>query len=123
MLILAYLLRTSWAWRNAEICLKLVVPNTMAAASAEQNLQGLTESLRIGAVSQVIVADGRSFDEILLISSQTADLVLLGLATPASVDSFTDYYAKLQHRITSLPNTLLVMASEELAFSDVLQKD
>ncbi|MEM6715546.1 MAG: Na-K-Cl cotransporter [Cyanobacteria bacterium P01_C01_bin.147] len=123
MLILAYLLRTSWAWRNAEICLKLVVPDAMAAESAEQNLEGLTESLRIGAVSQVIVADGRSFDEILLISSQTADLVLLGLATPDSVDSFTNYYAKLQHRIASLPNTLLVMASEELAFSDVLQKE
>lgn len=123
MLILAYLLRTSWEWRNAEICLKLVVPNDMAAESAEKNLQGLTESLRIGAVSQVIVAEDRPFDEILLISSQTADLVLLGLATPDSVDNFSEYYAKLQHRITPLPNTLLVMASEELAFSDVLQKE
>ena len=123
MLILAYLLRTSWAWRNAEICLKLVVPDATAAESAEKNLQGLTESLRIGAVSQVIVSEGRSFDEILLISSQTADLVLLGLATPNAVESFTDYYAQLQQRITPLANTLLVMASEELDFSDVLQKE
>jgi hypothetical protein len=123
MLILAYLLRTSWEWRGAEICLKLVVPNATAAGSAEKNLQGLTESLRIGATSQVIVAEGRTFDEILLISSQTADLVLMGLATPDTVDDFTEYYVKLQHRITHLPNTLLVMASEELAFSDVLQKE
>lgn len=36
MLILAYLLRTSWAWRNAEICLKLVVPDAAAAESAEK---------------------------------------------------------------------------------------
>ena len=122
MLLLAYLLRTSWAWRGAEICLKLVVPNETAGESAEQNLQGLIASLRIGAVSQVIVAEGRSFDEILLISSQTADLVVMGLATPDSVDSFTDYYAKLQHRTTHLPNTLLVMASQDLAFSEVLQK-
>jgi amino acid transporter len=123
MLILAYLLRTSWDWRGAEICLKLVVPNDAAAASAETNLQGLIASLRIGATSQVIVAGDRSFDEILLISSMTADLVLLGLATPDSVDDFSQYYAKLQQRLAKLPNTLLVMASEELAFSDVLQKE
>ena len=123
MLILAYLLRTSWDWRGAEISLKLVVPNEAAAAAAETNLQHLTKSLRIGATSEVIVASDRTFDEILLISSQTADLVLLGLATPESVDDFGAYYTKLQHRITDLPNTLLVMASEELAFSDVLQKE
>jgi len=123
MLILAYLLRTSWDWRGAEICLKLVVPNEAAAESAKANLQRLTESLRIGATSQVIVAGDRSFDEILLISSQTADLVLLGLPTPGTVEDFSEYYTKLQHRITDLPNTLLVMASEELAFSDVLQKE
>ncbi|MEM9769707.1 MAG: Na-K-Cl cotransporter, partial [Cyanobacteria bacterium P01_D01_bin.71] len=36
MLILAYLLRTSWEWRGAEVCLKLVVPNETAADSAEK---------------------------------------------------------------------------------------
>ncbi|MBE7386007.1 MAG: Na-K-Cl cotransporter [Leptolyngbya sp. SIO1E4] len=123
MLILAYLLRTSWEWRGAEICLKLVVPTETAAESAEANLRQLTDSLRIGAVPQVIVAENRPFDEILKISSQTADLVLLGLATPDSVQDFGDYYTKLQTRITDLPNLLLVMASEELAFSDVLQKE
>ena len=123
MLILAYLLRTSWDWRGAEVCLKLVVPNETAAESAEANLQGLIKNLRIGAISQVIVAAERSFDEILLISSQTADLVLLGLATPGSVEDFSQYYVELQQRISKLPNTLLVMASEELSFSDVLKKD
>lgn len=123
MLILAYLLRTSWEWRGAEICLKLVVSTEAAAESAEENLRQLAESLRIGAVPQVIVAYDRPFDEILKISSQTADLVLLGLATPDSVDDFSDYYTKLHTRIIGLPNALLVMASEELAFSDVLQKE
>ena len=123
MLILAYLLRTSWEWRGAEICLKLVVSTEAAAESAEENLRQLAESLRIGAVPQVIVAYDRPFDEILKISSQTADLVLLGLATPDSVDDFSDYYTKLHTRIVGLPNALLVMASEELAFSDVLQKE
>lgn len=123
MLILAYLLRTSWDWRGAEICLKLVVPNDAAAAAAETNLERLIERLRIGATSQVIVAGDRTFDDILLISSQTADIVMLGLPTPDTVDNFSDYYVKLQHRIADLPNTMLVMASEELDFSDVLQKE
>lgn len=123
MLILAYLLRTSWEWRDAEICLKLVVPTAAAAESAESNLQQLTASLRIGAISQVIVAHDRTFDEILMISSQAADLVMLGLATPDSVDDFSDYYTQLHSRVAQLSNTVLVMASEELSFSDVLQKE
>ncbi|MEO1095887.1 MAG: Na-K-Cl cotransporter [Cyanobacteria bacterium J06638_28] len=123
MLILAYLLRTSWEWRGAEICLKLVVPTEAAAASAEKNLRQLADSLRIGAISQVIVAYDRPFEEILSISSQTADLVMLGLATPDRVEDFAAYYVQLQARIAKLPNSLLVMASEELSFSQVLQKD
>jgi hypothetical protein len=123
MLILAYLLRTSWEWRGAEICLKLVVATESAASSAEANLQSLLDNLRIGATSQVIVADGRPFEEILLISSQTADLVLLGLATPDSVKDFAAYYTQLQTRLANLPNALLVMASEELSFSDILHKE
>lgn len=123
MLILAYLLRTSWEWRGAEICLKLVVSTKAAAESAEKNLRQLADSLRIGAISQVIVAYDRPFEEILSISSQTADLVMLGLATPDRVDDFADYYMQLQARIAKLPNSLLVMASEELSFSQVLQKE
>lgn len=123
MLILAYLLRSSWDWRGSEICLKLVVPNAAAAESAEANLQGLTKSLRIGATPEVIVSGNRPFGDILLDASQTADLVMLGLAVPNSVPDFGEYYAKLQHLIADLPNVLLVMASEELDFSDVLQKE
>lgn len=123
MLLLAYLLRTSWQWRGAEICLKLVVPNAAAAAAAEANLDRLTDNLRIGASSQVIVAESRTFDDILTDSSRSADLVLLGLASPLDVDSFSDYYAGLHTRTAQLPNTLFVLASEDLAFAEVLQKD
>lgn len=123
MLILAYLLRTSMDWRGAEICLKLVVPDPAAANAAEENLNRLTESLRIGASSQVIVADGRPFDEILRLSSQMADLVFLGLAIPKNADEFGEYYEQLQARTSPLPSTIFVMASEDLAFAEVLQKE
>ncbi|MEM9151808.1 MAG: amino acid permease, partial [Cyanobacteria bacterium P01_F01_bin.3] len=82
MLILAYLLRTSWQWRSADIRLKLVVPNQAAAQAAESNLTNLTDSLRIGAKSEIILAEGRPFNDILKQSSATADLVFLGLALP-----------------------------------------
>jgi amino acid transporter len=121
MLILAYLLRTSWHWRDAEVCLNLVVPNEAAKDAAEQNLHQLVKGLRIGAVPRVIVADGRPFDDILATTSRTADLVFLGLAVPA--DNFGDYYLDLKRRTSVLPATMFVLASEDLEFAEVLQKE
>ncbi len=121
MLILAYLLRTSWRWRAAEIRLKLVVPNKAAAQAAEANLTNLTESLRIGAKSEIILAAGRAFENILSDSSADADLVFLGLAVPK--DDPAAYYKTLQERVAGLPTTILVLAAENLDFSEMLQKD
>ncbi|PZO45392.1 MAG: Na-K-Cl cotransporter, partial [Phormidesmis priestleyi] len=121
MLILAYLLRTSWLWRSAEIRLKLVVPNEAAAQSAKANLENLTQSLRIGAKSEIILAEGRSFDDILQKSSASTDLVFLGLAVPEG--DLVEYYHALQSRIANLPPTVMVLASENLDFSALLQKD
>lgn len=121
MLILAYLLRTSWRWRDANVRLNLVVPNDTARDSAEQNLNQIVKGLRIGAVPRVIVADGRSFDDILTTTSRTADLVFLGLAAPG--EDFCDYYLDLKKRTASLPTTMFVLASEDLEFSEVLQKE
>ncbi|MGB3202947.1 MAG: Na-K-Cl cotransporter, partial [Nodosilinea sp.] len=121
MLILAYLLRTSGRWRNADIYLNLVVPNEQAKAKAEQNLENLVKGLRIGAIPKVIVARDRAFDDILTATSATADLVLLGLANPG--ENFTEYYLDLQKRTTALPATIFVLASEDLEFAEVLQRD
>ena len=121
MLILAYLLRTSWRWRDAEVCLNLVVPTAAAQAAAEQNLDQLVKSLRIGAIPRVIVADGRPFNDILIAISRTADLVFLGLAIPG--EDFCSYYLDLKQRTAALPTTMFVLASEDLEFAEVLQKE
>lgn len=121
MLILAYLLRTSSRWWNADVYLNLVVPDETAKVAAQQNLEALVKSLRLGAIPRVMVAQNRRFEDILTTSSQTADLVFLGLATPD--DSFSQYYANLQRRIATLPTTILVLASEDLEFAEVLQKE
>ncbi|ASC71061.1 hypothetical protein XM38_020110 [Halomicronema hongdechloris C2206] len=121
MLILAYLLRTSLTWRGVEIRLNLVVPNQAAAKAAQTNLQRLVDGLRIGATPRVILAEGRPFDTILKQSSETADLVFLGLATPN--EHFSQYYLSLQQRTAGLPGTIFVLASEDLEFAEVLQKE
>ncbi|MEM6449489.1 MAG: amino acid permease [Cyanobacteria bacterium P01_D01_bin.105] len=121
MLILAYLLRTSWEWRGADIRLKLVVHDETAAKSAEANLANLTHSLRIGAKSEIIRAQDRPFNDILKASSKSADLVFLGLAVPENDP--IEYYQTLQTRMDGLPPTVLVLAAENLDFSEMLQKD
>lgn len=120
MLILAELLRDGLEWRKARIHLKLVVPDQSAAAQAQSNIDDLVQNLRIDAVTHVLVADGRSFDEILHQSSHQADRIMLGIAEP--LDDFQDYYASLQKRLQGLPSTILVLAAPNFAFTEVLQK-
>ena len=118
MLLLAYLLRTDINWRNAKIYLKLVVPDVAAAAAAKDNLNNFSKSLRIDVIPKVIVADGRSFDEILQQSSGNSDLVFLGMAAPS--ENFTEYHEKLQYRVADLPSTVFVLAAPDFAFGEVL---
>ncbi len=121
MLILAYLLRTGMRWRSADIYLNLVVSNQAAAQAAQTNLNKLIETLSIGAQSNIIVAGSRPFDTILRNSSATADLILMGLATPDN--QFPEYYASLQNKTLGMPPTIFVLAAEDLAFSELLQKE
>ncbi|MGJ3246142.1 MAG: Na-K-Cl cotransporter [Elainellaceae cyanobacterium] len=118
MLLLADLLRTNISWRNADICLKLVVVDQAGAQAAETNLESLMKQFRISASFQVIVANGRSFDIILHESSKSADLIFLGMATPS--EHFAQYYENLQVRTTGLPTTAFVLAAPDFAFAEVL---
>jgi len=118
MLILAYLLRTSREWRDAEIHLKLVVPDEAAAQATRSNLATMLRQLRIRALPQAIAAQGRPFAEILRRSSQKADIVFLGMARPDN--NFTEYYEQLHAITTGLPTTVFVLAAPDFAFSEIL---
>jgi len=120
MMILAYLLKTSLAWRNSEVVVKMVVPTEAAVNGTRNNLTTLVEDLRTGATTEVIVADGRPFVDILRNSSNDADLIFMGLANPE--ENFVSYYENLQRMIEGLPSTIFVLASEELAFEEILLK-
>jgi len=118
MMILAYLLKTGSQWRNAEVCVKMIVPDVAAVPGIRDNLTSLVEDLRIGASIRIIVSDGRSFDEILHANSMDADIIFMGVAEPG--DDFISYYETLQNRIIGLPTTVSVLSAEDLAFREVL---
>lgn len=119
MLILAYLLRTSDAWRRAEIYLKLIVPNQAGAEAAQANLANLMTKWRIKAIPEVIVSDGKPVDRIINDSSAQSDLVFMGLPQPDKIDDFADYYLKLKQRTAQLPSTVFVLAAPDFSFSEI----
>lgn len=124
MLLLAYLIQTESQWRDANISLKLVVPNESAAQSVRTNLGQMTEQFRIQATINVIVDADRPFRDILHASSRYADLVFLGIARPqADVDHFSEHYSNLQDLVVGLPTTILVLAAADFAFNEVLHQE
>ena len=120
MLLLAYLLRTDRSWRNAKIHLKLIVPNAAAADAARENLKELVQKLRMEVTCDVIVADGRSFEQLLHEVSADADLIFLGLAKPR--ENYGQYYETLQARTQGLPTTVFVLAAPDFDFEEILRE-
>lgn len=120
MMILGYLLQSSRTWWDAEVRIKMVVEDKNAAEGALQNLEGIIDKIRTGAKAEVIVSNGRSFNEILHETSREADLVFLGMAEPN--ENFTAYYETLQERLKDLPTTVMVLAAEEVSFGEVLMQ-
>ncbi|MEM9213555.1 MAG: amino acid permease [Cyanobacteria bacterium P01_F01_bin.150] len=118
MLLLADLLCSNIAWRKATIHLKLMVNDELAAQAARANLDRLTHEFRIETEPQVLVSNNRSFDQVLHESSQNADLIFLGMATP--MENYSDYYENLQKRTMNLPTILFVLASADFTVTEVL---
>jgi DNA-binding LytR/AlgR family response regulator len=96
----------------------MMVADERAAEDARQNLTRITEKLRTGATSEVIVSNGRSFNDVLHESSKDADLIFMGMATPD--ENFAEYYKKVQTRLSGLPTTVMVLAGEDISYGDVL---
>ena len=119
LMILGYLLKTSLAWRRAEIQLKMVVPTAAAAEDARRNLINMLKQTRTGLDPTVLVNDGRPGLEQLHESSRGADLILMGMAAPGKGD-FAAYFEELQERTRNLPCTVFVLASEDMEFREVL---
>ena len=118
MILLTYMLQSSTRWYDADVTIKMVVKHENAVEGIRKNLVQILNKIRIEASIELIVAESRSFKEILHDSSKNADLILLGMATPG--DDFADYYETIQERLKGLPTTALVLAGEEMSFGEVL---
>lgn len=120
MMILAHLINNSIEWRQAEIHIKMVINDEAAMASTSQNMHNILEEIRIEANVDIICMKGQSFDDILVENSSQADLIFLGLARPD--ENFSSYYDSVQKRIKDLPTTILALAAQDIAFSEILIK-
>ncbi|MDJ0597649.1 MAG: amino acid permease [Crocosphaera sp.] len=120
MLILAYLLHSNPKFQKGQIHLKLVVTDESAVIEAQSNLDKLVQDLRIDAISEIILADGRTFATILKQSSQGADFIFLGMPSPTDNQLFVSNYERLQQWTQDLPTTVFVLAAPEFNFQEVL---
>ena len=118
MMLLAYLLRNSINWQNAEITIKMVVGDVNAAAKAHNNLNSIIKNMRVNFKQEVIEQADRSFWDILREESSDADLLMLGLAEPG--EQFLEYYEDLNEKTRGLPATVYVLAAQRLDFKEVL---
>lgn len=118
MILLTYMLQSSIRWYDADVTIKMVVKHENAVEGIRKNLEQILNKIRVEASVELIVAEGRSFKEILHDSSRSADLILLGMATPG--EDFAAYYETIQERLEGMPTTALVLAGEEMSFGEVL---
>jgi hypothetical protein len=118
MMILSYLLKQSIDWRQARLCIKMVVDTKQAVSKAQHNLKEIVRDIRIEAEIDIIAAEGQSFDHILAESSAYSDLIFLGLAVPD--DKFESYFRQMQERVKELPTTILCLAAQDVSFGEVL---
>lgn len=120
MILLTHMLQSSFLWYNADITIKMVVENENAIEGIKENISKIISKIRIDAISEIIVSNGRSFNEILHDSSKEADLIVMGMAEPD--ENFARYYGQIQERLKNLPTTAMVLAGEELSFGEVLMQ-
>jgi amino acid transporter len=111
MLLLAYLLTRNPEWRDARIRVLSVASNELMKTATERQLARLIPLIRIEAeVSVIVKPPEESVREAIHAESRDADLVLLGLATPAAGEEAA-YAARLCELVEGLPNFFLVKNS------------
>ena len=111
MLLLAYLLKCSYPWKNSVIRLISVVQRDEDTESARQALNKLSVDSRIVVEPEVIVKKpGEAFPDILDRTSADADVVFLGLKTPLEGEE-VEYAEQLQRFAKNLRTVFFIKNS------------
>ncbi len=120
MIVLAHMLQRSVNWKNTEVNVKMLSRNEKAAQGASANLSTLLKEMRVDHNEEVICEPDKDFYSVLESDSKGADLVMLGMAIPSSEMDYESYYQGLSRKTKNLPSCLFVLASQEVAFKEVL---
>lgn len=108
MLLLAYLLTRNPEWRGARIRILSLASNPLAKAQTERLLRQLIPEIRIEADIDVKIKEaGVSVREAIHAESAGADVVILGLATPAAGEE-ERYAQRLTELADGLPTCFFV---------------
>jgi amino acid transporter len=108
MLLLAYLLTRNHGWRDAEVEVMSIASSEMIKARTERYLNELIPEIRIEATPRVILKPKDvTIAELIQRESAEAEIVFLGLATPAEGD-VESYAARLEDLAGDLPVVFFV---------------
>ena len=120
MIVLAHLLQRSRNWKNTEVNVMMLSRSEQASMGASENLSHLLKEMRVDHNEKVIFEPDADFYEVLAQNSAGADLIMLGMAIPDGAFDYETYYQNLSTKTKNLPSTLFVLASQEVAFGEVL---
>ncbi len=111
MLLLAYLLTRNPEWREARIRILSIASNELMKAQTEHFLDRLIPEIRIAADIEVMVKpEAVAVRELIQERSASADLVILGLATPPEGEE-EQYARRLFELVEGLPSFFFVKNS------------
>ncbi|MGA1875358.1 MAG: Na-K-Cl cotransporter [bacterium] len=126
MLAMGYMLQVSPEWKGAKLILKSMVKNE---EEREKNIEHIEKFITAGRLSAEVktLVDNTKEDIIsttIRRFSQGADLVFLGMRPPdpnESPQAYAEYYEKLITSTEKFPPSALVLASENIRFSDIFR--
>ncbi len=108
MLLLAHLLSGTKGWNNVRIVLKTVVTDDEEAKARKAEFEEMVEDIRIPArVETIRREEGETVDSLIHRHSKHADLVFLGMSSPAQGQEEA-YAADLLKLLGPMPSTVLV---------------
>lgn len=124
MLAISHLMRMSDEWKDSSIHLKMIVREAGDRENAHRQLEKYFKEGRLNIDVDIIVKDPDHPDYMTSIRKSSAgyDLVIMGMKSPEedeSTEDYAKYYAKLLKDTEGLPPTLLVLAAEDIKFSDI----
>jgi hypothetical protein len=121
MLLLAAMLTDEGEWQTAEVRVKMIVDESAPLSLTRRNLERIIAEARVDAEAHIIARQpaDRPVSEIIRERSD-GDLVLLGLRPPDPEEAGSEFVARIDELIQSLPTSILVKASSEFKGAQML---